>query len=135
MEDDKFIDESWKDEVARERNKKQPGDKPSGELNPQLNSDTSQKDLEGQEAAMPEVNFIGYITSLAFQGEGTALYGRGTVDFDGNLDLRMKVETGGLLGIDFILFKLPTSLLSGFVNLVTGGVHITGSFDDPKLGE
>lgn len=51
MEDEKFVDESWKDSVEDEKENK-------GGLSP---------DAEASPGQVPEVNFMGYITSLAFQ--------------------------------------------------------------------
>ena len=52
MNDDKSVDESWKDNVENEKDKKE------GDLSPEAGN-------SGEK--IPEVNFIGYITSLAFQ--------------------------------------------------------------------
>ena len=53
MEDDKFIDESWKNSVEKEKvDPKEPA---------------PEQGAQAPEEGMPEVNFIGYITSLALQ--------------------------------------------------------------------
>ena len=63
MDDDKNIDESWKDAVENEKDK-------IGEN--RIKDTVGKEPAPGDEQAaneggMPEVNFIGYITSLAFQ--------------------------------------------------------------------
>lgn len=64
MDDEKYIDESWKDAVANEKNQKAEADK-------NLHADSEQpsppEDSSVDAAQMPELNFISYITSLAFQ--------------------------------------------------------------------
>ena len=62
MQDDKFIDESWKDAVENEKEKKGE-DKPLDDLKKDFNLDGSEITKDD----VPEINFIGYITSLAFQ--------------------------------------------------------------------
>lgn len=59
MDDEKFVDESWKDAVANEK-EKQVGE-------PLSSNEEVPASPENQEGEMPEINFIGYITSLAFQ--------------------------------------------------------------------
>ena len=63
MEDDKYIDESWKDSVESEKGKelKSPADK-----SPDPDAGSSPLAEEGSEDA-GDVNFLGYITSLAYQ--------------------------------------------------------------------
>ena len=63
MEDEKFVDESWKEAVANEKEKEVQQSKASSEV-PQ---ESSSQSPDSSQAEMPEVNFIGYITSLAFQ--------------------------------------------------------------------
>jgi len=66
MADEKFIDESWKDAVADEKEK---GREEKG-INPTQKEPSKEPLVGGTEArkeGVPEVNFIGYITSLAFQ--------------------------------------------------------------------
>ena len=72
MEDEKYIDEGWKNSVDSEK-KKDLGGQHSD--NKKISSSPSQKTesesqnqetIEG-EGDLPEVNFIGYITGLAFQ--------------------------------------------------------------------
>lgn len=72
MEDDKKnIDESWKDAVQNEKSGKSDGRLfgASGERMPQDEnlSETPETADASEEAGVPEANFTGYITSLAFQ--------------------------------------------------------------------
>ncbi len=62
MDDDKFVDESWKDAVEKEKHTK--SDKPQEEGTNELSAGA---EPSASQEGMPEVNFIGYITSLAFQ--------------------------------------------------------------------
>lgn len=72
------------------------------------------------------------VRTLAFQGEDVALLGKGTVDFDGNLDLKLRIESGSILGIDFILFKLPVRILDFFRDSFAG-IRVRGTFEEPKV--
>ena len=62
MENQKNVDEGWKDSVVKEKQEETsaPSDVPKEQSIPEV--DQSQTTQE-----MPEVNFIGYITSLAYQ--------------------------------------------------------------------
>ena len=62
MEDEKFIDESWKDAVEKEKEVQSSKPQEASSHEPLAGGEPS----EGPEG-VPEVNFIGYITSLAFQ--------------------------------------------------------------------
>ena len=68
MEDEKYVDESWKEAVASEKNKEEEKTK----LTAKSEQESPPQELPSEDFAasaegMPEVNFIGYITSLAFQ--------------------------------------------------------------------
>ncbi|MBI2901629.1 MAG: hypothetical protein HYY17_15710 [Planctomycetes bacterium] len=73
------------------------------------------------------------VRSLAMQGAGVAIVGKGSIDFDGRLDLKLKMQSGGLLGIDFILFQIPMRILDLLRDSVFG-IHVTGTLDEPKIG-
>lgn len=60
-EKDKYVDESWKDAVASEKEKK---DNPSEEV---ASTDASAAPVEEGEMNPEEFNFLAYISSLAFQ--------------------------------------------------------------------
>ncbi len=60
MDDEKHIDESWKSSVEGQRNQE------PGLLGPDGKSLESEE-AEPQNQEMPQLNFINYITSLAFQ--------------------------------------------------------------------
>lgn len=64
MEDEKFIDESWKESVEKEK-QEPPSQQPSRPQDPSVSSSADAE--SAPEEGMPEVNFIGYTTSLAFQ--------------------------------------------------------------------
>ena len=69
MPDEKDIDESWKDAVSNEKEilgstKEGKKEEPKGIVNPLGQEIHAEKE---EDVEMPEVNFIGYITSLAFQ--------------------------------------------------------------------
>ncbi len=52
------------------------------------------------------------INSMGFEApNGATLTGRGSLDFDGNYDVRVKLSPAPILGIDFFLFKIPGALL------------------------
>ena len=71
MSEDKNIDESWKNSVDKEKkildSKGNPIEQePHGLVDP-LGQEISAKEMQEAEQELPEVNFVGYITSLAFQ--------------------------------------------------------------------
>lgn len=73
------------------------------------------------------------IEKLSFSSEGVSVLGRGTVDFDGNLDLVLKTKTG-FFGIDF----LPLNLVTGLFDELKGafhGVAVTGTFEKPETSQ
>ncbi|HXX92489.1 MAG TPA: hypothetical protein VEN81_02580, partial [Planctomycetota bacterium] len=73
------------------------------------------------------------IDRLSFSSEGVSLLGRGSVDFDGNLDLVLKTKTG-FFGIDF----LPINIVTGLFDELKGafhGVAVTGTFEKPETGQ
>jgi hypothetical protein len=73
------------------------------------------------------------IDKLSFSSEGVSLLGRGTVDFDGNLDLVLKTKTG-FFGIDF----LPINIVTGLFDELKGafhGVAVKGTFEKPETSQ
>ncbi len=73
------------------------------------------------------------IDKLSFSSESVSLFGRGSVDFDGNLDLVLKTKTG-FFGIDF----LPINLVTGLFDELKGafhGVAVTGTFEKPETSQ
>lgn len=71
-----------------------------------------------------------HLNSLIFASESSEVIGRGTVDFDGNLDLRLKSETQLLGG--FFLFK-PVEFVINQMKDAFYGVEVKGTIDDPKV--
>lgn len=65
MEDDKFIDESWKESVEKEKEQGAGQGQPSPQ--PHSHDDLPLDDPGSMNEDIPEINFISYITSLAFQ--------------------------------------------------------------------
>jgi hypothetical protein len=73
------------------------------------------------------------IDKLSFSSESVSLFGRGTIDFDGNLDLVLKTKTG-FFGIDF----LPINLVTGLFDELKGAFHgiaVTGTFEKPETSQ
>ena len=58
MSDDKYVDESWKDAVAGEKEKKS---------EPLVGGETSAPSQDESEAEYGELNFLNYLSSLVFQ--------------------------------------------------------------------
>ena len=58
MPDDKYVDESWKDAIAGEKEKKS---------EPLIGGETSAPSQEESEAEYGELNFLNYLSSLVFQ--------------------------------------------------------------------
>jgi hypothetical protein len=72
------------------------------------------------------------ISSLAFTSKTVSLAGRGRINFDGDMHLRLKVKSGPLFGIDFFI----TDWVGDFWDFLTGafvGVDVAGPFDKPVV--
>lgn len=74
------------------------------------------------------------VESLAFRSESINVVGKGTVGFDGRLNLILRPKAERFLGIDFFLLKWITEPL-GWLKDAFHGVHVTGTFDEPKMGQ
>ncbi len=74
------------------------------------------------------------IRTLGFEGKGTSIVGKGSVDFDGNLDLKLRMESGSLFGIDFFLFRIPVQVVDLLRNAILP-IKVTGTLDDPKVNK
>lgn len=72
------------------------------------------------------------VPHLAFTSETVSLVGRGRINFDGGLSLKMKPKAGPLLGIDIFPVRVVQEIL-GLVTSPLLGVEVTGTFDDPKV--
>jgi hypothetical protein len=72
------------------------------------------------------------VKHLAFTSETVSLVGRGRINFDGELRLKMKPKAGPLLGIDIFPVRVVQEIL-GLVTSPLLGVEVTGTFDDPKV--
>lgn len=72
------------------------------------------------------------VKHLAFTSETVSLVGRGRINFDGELHLKMKPKAGPLLGIDIFPVRVVQEIL-GLVTSPLLGVEVTGTFDDPKV--
>ena len=59
MPDDKYVDESWKDAVAGEKEEKK--------SEPAIGGETAAHPQDGSEAEYGELNFLNYLSSLVFQ--------------------------------------------------------------------
>lgn len=71
-----------------------------------------------------------HLHSLIFASESSEVLGRGTVDFEGNLDLRLKSDTQLLGG--FFLFK-PVEFVINQMKDAFYGVEVKGTIDEPKV--
>ncbi len=74
------------------------------------------------------------IKTLGFEGKGTSIVGKGEVDFDGNLDLKLRMESGSLFGIDFFLFRIPVQVVDILRNAILP-IKVTGTLDEPKVNK
>jgi len=72
------------------------------------------------------------IPSLAFTSSTVSLAGRGRINFDGDLHLRLKVKSGPLFGIDFLITEWAGKVLD-FITGAFVGLDVTGTFEDPKV--
>ena len=66
MVDEKNIDESWKESVVSEK-EKSPSGKTADAPAQQPGAQSSESAASSENAQAPEINFIGYMTSLAYQ--------------------------------------------------------------------
>jgi hypothetical protein len=73
------------------------------------------------------------IGRLSFTSDSVSVIGKGTVDFDGNLDLMLKTRTG-FFGIDFAPLSLVTGVFDELKDQFVG-VAVTGTFDKPVTYE
>ncbi len=73
-------------------------------------------------------------SSVTMQGAGVSILGKGSVDFDGNIDFKLKMQSGGLLGIEFILFQIPVRLLDLLRDSLLP-IRVTGTLEEPKINE
>ncbi len=72
------------------------------------------------------------IDNLAFTSQNVSLVGKGWINFDGEMSLRMKPSSGPLLGIDI----LPLNAIKEIFNIFASplmGVHVSGTFESPKV--
>ena len=74
------------------------------------------------------------IHTLGFEGKGSSILGKGSVDFDGNLDLKLRMESGGLFGIDFFLFRIPVQIVDFLRNAILP-IKVTGTLEKPEVNE
>jgi hypothetical protein len=101
-------------------------------LNPQeLFKPKQQFDTGAVDFELKDRKFV--IERLSFSSESVSVLGKGTVDFDGNLNLVLKTKTG-FFGIDF----LPINLVTGLFDELKGafhGVAVTGTFEKPETSQ
>lgn len=68
MTEDKYIDEDWKDAVAREKEKGPKQSQPQPPQQPQAQQPPAQEEAAEEEPAPPtDITFLNYISSLAYQ--------------------------------------------------------------------
>lgn len=70
---------------------------------------------------------------LAFEGDASAVYAQGWMDYDLRYRFRVSSETAPLFGIDFWLFKIPSKLFDLAKSPFTK--RIDGSFNDDEVQE
>lgn len=73
------------------------------------------------------------IRGLVFSSESVSVLGKGAVDFDGNLDLILKTQTG-FFGIDLPFIKIFTAIFDALKGAFHG-VHVTGTFEKPETSQ
>lgn len=98
-------------------------------LNPQdLFKAKSQFDSGVIDFEMKQRRFL--IRGLVFSSESVSVLGKGAIDFDGNLDLILKTQTG-FFGLDLPFIKIFTAIFDALKGAFHG-VHVTGTFDKPE---
>jgi hypothetical protein len=71
------------------------------------------------------------IGKLAFSSDTSSIVGYGRVDFNGELHLYLRPQSGRLLGIDFFVFNWTAEFLGLFTGALMG-VEVTGTFEKPE---
>ncbi|HOW35994.1 MAG TPA: DUF1844 domain-containing protein [Candidatus Omnitrophota bacterium] len=105
MDENKYIDESWKDSVEKEKTSvpEAKGNKPQ-EAAHQHKEELPADDLSGAENESFEINFISYITSLAFQ----AMVFLGEIPNPGTEQIEKNVKQAKLIIDTLLLLKEKT---------------------------
>ncbi len=72
------------------------------------------------------------VSSLAFTSSTVSLAGSGRINFDGDMHLRLKVKSGPLFGIDFIITEWAGKILD-FITGALVSLDVKGPFEKPAV--